>query len=364
MSSRRIILNCDPGEINRERRGFYEALQRTVAVEVAQVREVTATFLLLADGRRIAVDSVAGLWHLDPPLTLIPEGLPSARIPTLWMHMDSAVAFRWRMRWSDLFDGTCLCAWHTPLDPSRHRCFVTTQPYAADRAGFDMPASTARDLDVGWVGQIRGDYYRKRARIIPQVAARYRVNADWSGRIAESEVLSIYRRAKIVVNIQRDDFPAWYNVRCFEALAAGALLFAEKGTSLTEAGFRDGEHFVTYGSDEDLFAKIDRYLRDDHARQAIANAGHELTRAAHTYDVRVAELLDLCGRDARETKPGRRPLSSTEAAYLYGTYYAKRTLPARARPHLQTLLRQAPAHAAKLLPYYCVAAWRTRCRRH
>ncbi len=355
-----ILFNCREDELTRERLGFHSALARVATVHVAPVKRVGSVEVEMAGGNRIAASGITALWHLDPPVTPIPEGLPSSPFPTVWVHMDAGVTPGWRGLWSRLMDVACLCAWDGSGYDLKEQCAMVLQPYAARSEWLDAEEQD-REFDIGWIGRLRGSICSRREHLVPQLAARYRMNPAWAGQVPEEEVLPTYRRAKIVVNIQRDDYRGWYNVRCFEALAAGALLFVEQPTELEAAGFRDGVHFAGYRSDGELFAKIDYYLARDEERRRIADAGRELVRREHTYDNRVAQLLGVMQEEARRPNPRNKP-GAAEQSYIYCHYFCKRLGLAAARPHLMALLRRRSPLAIKALAYYARALWHRRGR--
>ncbi len=146
-----------------------------------------------------------------------------------------------------LFDYVFL--WHpslVPLYQAAGHPKVFAFPHAADEILFRTSSvGTDRSLDLGWVGCI-SDYahYNKRRRIIEGLFAQFKMN-DFMRRYSKEETADIYKESKIVVNVSRQDFPQDANLRCYETMAAGALLsLPECSTELTEWGFREGEHFL------------------------------------------------------------------------------------------------------------------------
>jgi hypothetical protein len=353
-----MIWNCRRDELTRERLGFHSALARRADVVVCPVRRVTSTHVELTVGSSVPVSEVGALWHLDPPETLIPEGLPSANLLTLWIHMDAATAVPWRALWSRLFDVACLTGWDGTGYKPRGAYRIVAQPYAA-RSEWFTDEICPREFDIGWVGTIQGPIYATRGRLLPLLAASYRMN-DWNKSMPENDVLPIYRRAKIVVNIQRDDCPTLYNVRCFEAFAAGALLCIKTPNQIEDAGFRDGVHYVGYQSDAELFARLDFYLANETARATIAQAGRELALRKHTYDQRVAQLLQVLGEEQKREDRSLRRLSAAEKNYIYCHYYSKHLRPHSARPHLKELVCSASPLVLPALAYSARAAWHCR----
>jgi hypothetical protein len=351
----RILINCREDELTRERAGFYSALRRRVDVLVAPVRRLDASVIELAGGASIPVSHVSSLWHLDPPTTTIPEGLPATTLLTVWVHMDGATAIPWRSLWSQLFDVACVCGTEGSGFDGAGIYRVVAQPYAARREWFSSEM-TKRDLDLAWAGSTRGSIYSRRRWILPRMAARYRMN-DWREQIPEAAVLPLYRRAKIVVNIQRDDCPELYNLRCFEAFAAGALVLIETPTALEGAGFREGIHYAGYRSETDLFEKIDFFLANEGGRTAIAAAGRDLVQRRHTYDHRVAELLSILGEVQKTKSRYRQPLSRARGNYLYCHYYSKRLDVHALSAHLKPLFHSASPLTVPAIAHCSRALW-------
>jgi spore maturation protein CgeB len=50
---------------------------------------------------------------------------------------------------------------------------------------------------------------------------------EWWRLYTYEEMVKVYQRSKIVVNVGRDDYPQDANLRVFEAMAAGALLITQ-----------------------------------------------------------------------------------------------------------------------------------------
>jgi hypothetical protein len=94
--------------------------------------------------------------------------------------------------------------------------------------------------------------------------------------------MAMYRllsRAKIVINAAIDMAGADRgNMRCFEAMGAGALLLTDRGNY--PPGMMDRQTMVTYGDADDAGAKIVEVLASDR-RVQVAQAGQSMV--VHTY---------------------------------------------------------------------------------
>jgi len=214
-----------------------------------------------------------------------PRDLHLSTVPTVALDIDS---FGWtssRIRWSMLFDYVFL--WHPSLVPEYKAAGhpkVFALPHAADASLFEPKNShlADRSLDLGWVGAFNYAHYNKRRRIIEGLASRFNMN-EFARRYSKEETAEIYMQSKIVVNVSREDFPQEANMRCYEAMAAGALLITGTPTELTEWGFREGEHFVSWHNEDDIQDLVDHYLSREKIRAEIARAGRVLTLSDFTF---------------------------------------------------------------------------------
>ena len=230
------------------------------------------------------------IFHFESGLPLLPQGLEKSEIPTVCFHPDTYSFTRKRVRWSYLFDHVAV------FHPGYEKIFAKAGhpgafllPHAVRKEYFEGPELT-REFEIGWVGQVSGGQYGRRAEWLPKLAAAFRTN-DWSRSYSLQEVAEVYRRSRIVVNIGRDDFPQDANLRVFEALASGAMLMTSLPTELSELGFQEGEHFVGYRDESEILRLVGKYLADERARARIGNAARTKVLEEHTYDCRAVQLL-------------------------------------------------------------------------
>jgi spore maturation protein CgeB len=188
---------------------------------------------------------------------------------------------------------------------------VMTMPWAVLWDRYQGPEQE-RIHDVGWVGRSGpapgAEFYKDRQRILNLVRKHFFTNVFWERQhqMTEQEKLDIYFRSKVVVNVCRDDHPFEANERMFETLAAGALLVVRRGNELSDLGFEDGIHFVSYRDESEIVPLVQKYLADEPARRLIADAGREKVLREHTYEGRVAEIERMLKADAgRLTAPAR-----------------------------------------------------------
>jgi spore maturation protein CgeB len=222
-------------------------------------------------------------------------------------------------------------------------------PHAVSAVAYAADISSERTDDIAWVGRIDGELYRTRRRLLPRLAARYRIN-DWQRSYPESEIPDVYRHAKVAVNIGRDDYPPDANLRCFDAMASGALLLTSLPTELELMGFKNGVHFMGYSTERELFQVIDRFLADEDKRRQITDAARTLVMRDHTYDARAQTILRLIGDDADGLLAPARNWNLSRVDFVYLHYHCKRGSSSTARTLFKRLLRSSPFLALRSLP--------------
>jgi hypothetical protein len=212
-----------------------------------------------------------------------------------------------------------------------------------------------RVLDVGFVGQYNPATYPERTRLLDGLARRYRMN-DVRRPYYLQDMARVYSQSKIGVNVSFNDI---LTMRFFEVMAAGALLVTQasrlNGQDCLE-GLREGEHFVTFRTAEDLQRQIDYYLAHPEERERIAQAGCAATLSLHTYERRAESLLESIARDGgRQRAPLRQwPRERQVQAYLE-THSLMRFIEATmSAPLTGRGWRAAPARARQL--YYAATA--------
>src|SRR5229473_3611606 len=257
------------------------------------------------------------IFQFDSDYPLLPSDLVTSEIPTVCFRTDIYLSTSRQFRWSALFDHVAI------FHPGYVKAFIEAGhpgafllPWAVRRELFQDP-DPIRQYEVGWVGQTGPPVYRKRAELLPTIAGAFQVN-EWTRSYALDEVLGVYRRSRVVVNIGRDDFPQDANMRVFEVLASGALLVTSMPNELSNIGFEEGVHFVGYQNPSELIPVVQRFLRDEPTRASIAKAARAKVLQEHTYDRRAEQLIErLEAFGQKEFAPARRwPEPRMRLAYL------------------------------------------------
>lgn len=172
---------------------------------------------------------------------------------------------------------------------------------------YDVPVR----YDIGFVGAVDGAYARRRT-LIERLERRFTLS-EYRRRYTPAEMAEVYSASRLVFNCSlRHEV----NMRVFEGPATGALLLTDRiGNGLPEL-VTDGEHVVIY-DDAQVVDLAAQYLRDNAAREKLARQGYEHVRAHHTYDHRVATILDtiFSTAPALDAPLRRRPSAEMQLAY-------------------------------------------------
>ena len=251
----------------------------------------------------------------------LPHGLETVSIPTGCLDVDTFGWTDFRLKWAMLFD--YVFTWH----PSYVGRFqeaghprVCAIPHAIDGRLFATDVSAERLYDLGFVGNFGLPQYSKRDRVNLVLSSRFQTN-DFRKRYGKEETAEVYKRSRIVVNVSRAEFPQEANMRCYEAMAGGALLITEIPTELTEWGFREGEHFIGWRSEDEIPGLAGQCLGDSARCAAIARAGQERTLADFTYQRCVERMTEfITGDEGRLFAPARE-WSPEAVRLLYLSYY-------------------------------------------
>jgi hypothetical protein len=276
-----VVFLCGEDELDKERRGYARAFRR-----VAPLHFVPAG----ADWRaRLPPNPIVIINPDGRPW--LPEGIEQVDAPTAVFHIDTYVTPERRMRWSAMYDSAFV--FHPGYDEQFRAAGIPGArllPHAAERDLFDRPESD-RPFDVGWVGVTGRSIYGSRDRIVAALQSRFTMN-DTSRRYTPEEMADIYCASKIVVNVSRDDFPQDANMRCFEAMAAGAMLITKSPSELTALAFEEGSHFIGYREPDEVSGIVAHWLEHDSDREVIARRARNLVLTEHTYDTRVATIME------------------------------------------------------------------------
>ncbi len=127
------------------------------------------------------------------------------------------------------------------------------------------------------------------------------------------EAAEIYRRTRINLSIHRAEQDHATNTLACRAVSPNGSLFYVAGCggfqlvdasrSAVQDAFEPDKEIVLYENLEDLREKVEFYLRNDDARQAVCRAAHRRAVEEHTYRHRLERVLEIVEEGAEKPVP-------------------------------------------------------------
>ena len=105
-----------------------------------------------------------------------------------------------------------------------------------------------------------------------------------------TEMPLVFNKSRINLNITMRPIATGLSLRLFDVCGCGGFLLTNWQEELPEL-YEPGVEVEYFGSKEELLDKAGYYLEHEEERMAIARAGYERTKACHTYDMRIAEMI-------------------------------------------------------------------------
>lgn len=279
----------------REIKGLALALQR-VGYSLTCLEPDTRPDIHVNDLIKKCPEPPSLIVHPEPWVPVLPRGLTEVAIPTVGIQCDVYAFTHRRLLYSMLFDYVTILhpGFEKPFQDAGHSRTITL-PFAADTEYF-YDSDESRVYEIASIGRLFPNLYKSRMEILSSLSLAFKMN-EWQRNHNYSEVPSVYRASKIVINIPRDDFPTDVSMRFAEAMACGALFLTRMPSEMTALGFEENVHFCGYRNAEEIPAVAREYLRDEDARKRVAQAGRDKVMREHTYDVRIANLLSKTKQD-------------------------------------------------------------------
>lgn len=103
------------------------------------------------------------------------------------------------------------------------------------------------------------------------------------------EMFKVLKNSKILINKHIEDTEYAGNMRLFEGTGLGCLLITDYKRDL-EKLFDIENEIILYNNHNQLFEKINYYLKDSKNRLKISKNGYKKTRSVHNYSSRINEL--------------------------------------------------------------------------
>jgi spore maturation protein CgeB len=192
-------------------------------------------------------------------------------------------------------------------------------PMAADSDNYFPIESTEKDIDVLFVGKL----YPNRLELFDNLISRFpNLNIKIYGNytslkrpssymkyhftnmknyytnqfVSPKELNVLYSRSKIALNIHHSQSQSGCNPRVFEILAAKAFQLVDE-IPFIKKHFHSNNSLSSYTDQEDLFNKIDYYLKNEGERKRIAETGYNHVIQNHTFLKRVETILDAIEKE-------------------------------------------------------------------
>lgn len=334
-------------ELIRELKGFARALQRAGAVLHFLHADTPPAVDIRALVERIP-QQVSLIVHPEPFTVILPRGLADVAVPTLGFQCDVYAYTHRRLLYSMLFDYAAILhpGFEEPFRRAGHPGTVTL-PFGIDPQEF-FDSGQERIFEVASVGRLHPNLYKTRLNVLAALSREFKMNA-WDRFVEFDEVPSVYRSARIAINVPRDDYPIDVSLRFAEAMACGAMFLTRTPTEMTSLGFKENVHYVGYHDPVEVPGIVRRYLADELSRQRIACAGRDKVLREHTYDVRVAALLERIRSDRGKLLAPARSWRPSKVRLAYLDYFAGNGEFPSARQELAAILKTGSPESWKAL---------------
>jgi len=149
-------------------------------------------------------------------------------------------------------------------------------------------ANPLRALRLGRLAPGRFTYFGAPS---PSLSSAIEVGEGSNGEIYEERYAAAIAEARVALGFVREICPDEHTTRTFEIPAIGGFMLADRTNEHLEF-FEEGKEAEFFGSDEEYLDKLTYYIRNEHARERIARAGHErCMRSGYSYDERLRWIL-------------------------------------------------------------------------
>lgn len=143
--------------------------------------------------------------------------------------------------------------------------------------------------DVVFIGNLNNTLHNHRTKWLYRLSKlSNKYNIKIIGGVYGEEYVKIINQSKIVFN---HSIRGELNMRSYETLACGSLLFQEEENLEISLYFKNKKEYISY-SETDFEDLLEYYINNDIERENIANSGN-LTVQNHSYEKHFKNLLDL-----------------------------------------------------------------------
>ncbi|MCR5145566.1 MAG: DUF3880 domain-containing protein [Lachnospiraceae bacterium] len=110
------------------------------------------------------------------------------------------------------------------------------------------------------------------------------------------EMPRVFVGSKINLNMTIPNIRTGIPLRVWDILASGGFLISNNQAEIPYF-FENGRDIVTYSCQEELIELVDYYMSRDEERESIAKRATEKMRKYHTFDDRIANILEVVKKD-------------------------------------------------------------------
>jgi hypothetical protein len=325
-------------EFMREIKGFAQALERAGASLVCLEADTPADVEIYRLIEKCS-EPPSLIVHPEPWVAALPRGLTEVSIPTVGFQCDVYAYTHRRLLYSMLFDYVAILhpGFEDVFRHAGHPCPITL-PFAADAQEF-FDSGENRIFEIASVGRLFPNLYKTRIEVLTSLSRQFKMN-EWQRYHKYETIPSVYRTSKIVINIPRDDYPTDVSMRFAEAMACGALFLTRMPSEMEALGFKEDVHFCGYRHPREIPEVASKYLRDEDARCRIARAGRDKVLREHTYDARIAALLDRIKQDSGKLHAPARCWRASRIRLAYLDYFAGNGVLGCAEKDLWAILKE------------------------
>jgi len=134
---------------------------------------------------------------------------------------------------------------------------------------------------------VAGDAEGWRKAFGPGATARFLPRLDYY-----ADLPRFYPMSRVSLNCTSRQMKGAVNQRVFDVPACGGFVLTDRREQLAQL-FEPGREVIVYDTPQDIAELVERYLRDDQARERISLAARARILAGHTYEHRLDGLLSV-----------------------------------------------------------------------
>ena len=213
-------------------------------------------------------------------------------LPKICISIDSTINYFWQKSFINCFDIVFVdqISIYEKMRKFHKRVYPLLLSY--DENVFSNN-NVEKVYDITFVGRTNDNTRIKRSNILNKIKKAglklNLINGSNGSVNNQNELSKIYNQSKIVLN--ESLFPS-INLRLFEVLGSGSLLFNEESDDYIKEYFQDKEHLVYYNQ-ENLIERLKDYLENKSERETIAKKGNKSAKKYHKDSNRAKFIVEI-----------------------------------------------------------------------